>query len=116
MSVHEAVSEGDKQSACCGAHSLAEVYSNLTRMPGRISGDHAMLLVSEIRDRLSIVALDADEYVLMLEKAAAAGITGVSIYDAILAACALRTDAAAIYTWNIRHYSLLGPEVASWLR
>src|SRR5277367_6905040 len=30
----------DKSTGCCGAHSLAEVYSTLTRMPGkhRISG------------------------------------------------------------------------------
>ena len=32
--------EFDQSTGCCGAHSLAEVYSTLTRMPGkrRISG------------------------------------------------------------------------------
>ena len=25
----------DKSTGCCGAHSLAEVYSTLTRMPGK---------------------------------------------------------------------------------
>ena len=35
----------DKLTGCCGAHSLAEVYSTLTRMPGkhRIGGEQAML-------------------------------------------------------------------------
>ena len=37
----------DKSTGCCGAHSLAEVYATLTRMPGkhRISGEQAMLFV-----------------------------------------------------------------------
>src|SRR5579883_3337568 len=37
----------DKTTGCCAAHSLAEVYSTLTRMPGkhRISGEQAMLFV-----------------------------------------------------------------------
>jgi len=35
----------DQSTGCCGAHSLAEVYATLTRMPGkrRISGEQAML-------------------------------------------------------------------------
>ncbi len=38
---------------CRGAHSLAEVYSTLTRMPGkhRISGEQAMLFIGSIRER-----------------------------------------------------------------
>ena len=47
----------DKSTGCCGAHSLAEVYSTLTRMPvkHRISGEQAMLFVGSIRERLSII-------------------------------------------------------------
>lgn len=54
----------DKASGCCEAHSLAEVYSTLTRMPGkhRISGEQAMLFIGSIRERLSIVSLSGDEY------------------------------------------------------
>jgi hypothetical protein len=37
----------NKSTGCCGAHSLAEVCSTLTRMPGkhRISGEQAMLFI-----------------------------------------------------------------------
>ena len=44
----------DKSIGSCGAHSLAEVYSTLTRMPGkhRISGEQAMLFIGSIRERL----------------------------------------------------------------
>jgi predicted nucleic acid-binding protein len=103
----------DRSTGCCGAHSLAEVYSTLTRMPGkhRISGEQAMLFVGSIREQLSVVALSADEYANALEASAALGIVGSGIYDALLAHCAIKVQADAIYSWNTRHYSQCGLEV-----
>jgi predicted nucleic acid-binding protein len=71
----------DKSIGCCGAHSLAEVYSTLTRMPGkhRISGEQAMLFIGSIRERLSIIALTGDEYTAALQSSAALGIVGGGI-------------------------------------
>jgi predicted nucleic acid-binding protein len=108
----------DKSTGCCGAHSLAEVYSTLTRMPGkhRISAEQAMLFIGSIRERLSTIALGGDEYADALQASAALGIVGGGIYDAMLAHCALKARAAAIYTWNARHYTLCGPEVVDLLR
>jgi predicted nucleic acid-binding protein len=108
----------DKSTGCCGAHSLGEVYSTLTRMPGRhrISGEQAMLFISGIRERLSMIALGPDEYADALQASAALGIVGGGIYDAMLAHCALKAKAEAIYTWNARHYTLCGREVAGRLR
>ena len=59
-------------------------------MPGkhRISGEHAMLFVGSMRERLSIVALDGDEYIEALEASAARGLIGGGIYDAFT--CAFR--------------------------
>jgi len=108
--------EADRHTACCGAHSLAELYSTVTRMPGRVSGNQAMLLISGIRERLSIITLDGDEYLNTLEMAASMGISGGSVYDALLAACAIKAKAETIYSWNTRHYSLCGPEVTARLR
>ncbi len=107
-----------KSTGCCGAHSLAEVYATLTRMPGkqRISGEQALLFISSIRERLSIIALSGDEYAGALEASAALGIVGGGIYDAMLAHCALKAKAQAIYTWNVRHYTLCGREVVGRLR
>ena len=108
----------DKSSACCAAHSLAEVYSTLTRMPGkhRVSGEQAMLFIGSIRERLSVVALDGDEYADTLQAAAALGIVGGTIYDAILASCAIKAQAEVIYSWNSRHYAQCEPEVRQRLR
>jgi predicted nucleic acid-binding protein len=108
----------DKSTGCCGAHSLAEVYSTLTRMPGkhRISSEQAILFIRDIRERLSVTSLDGDEYARALEASAARGIIGGGIYDAMLAHCALKAKAEVIYTWNERHYALCGAEVGAKLR
>ena len=108
----------DQSTGCCGAHSLVEVYSSLTRMPGkrRISGEQAMLFIGNIRERLSMVALSGEEYAGALQASAARGIVGGAIYDALLAHCALKAKADAIYTWNVRHYALCGREVTGRLR
>ena len=47
----------DRSTGCCGAHSLAEVFSTLTRMPGkhRISSAQAMLFIGSICEQLSLV-------------------------------------------------------------
>jgi predicted nucleic acid-binding protein len=108
----------DKLTGCCGAHSLAEVFSTLTRMPGkhRISGEQAMLFIADIRERLSLIALDANEYAKALEASAARGIVGGGIYDAMLAHCAIKAQAETIYSWNSRHYAQCGPEVTQRLK
>ena len=81
-----------QEDVCCGAHSLLEVYSTLTRMPGkhRISSDQGILFITNIRERLTIVSLNADEYGDLLQKFTSIGIVGGTIYDAFLAACALK--------------------------
>lgn len=108
----------DKSTGCCGAHSLAEVYSTLTRMPGkhRISADQAMLFIGSIRERLSIVALNGDEYANALQASTALGVVGGGIYDAVLAHCAMKAEAETIYSWNVRHYIQFGVDVAKRLK
>jgi len=108
----------NQSTGCCGAHSLAEVYATLTRMPGkrRISGEQAMLFIGNIRERLSIMALNSEEYARALQASAVRGIVGGAIYDAMLAQCALKAKAETIYTWNVRHYAQCGPEVVGRVR
>ena len=104
--------------AACAAHSLLEVYSVLTRMPGknRISGDQAMLFIGNIREHLSLVALTAEESATALEQFSELGILGGAIYDAHIAACALKVCAEQIYTWNVGHFSQLGSQVTRLLK
>jgi predicted nucleic acid-binding protein len=108
----------DRGKACCGAHSLAELYAFVTRAPGkyRVSGDQAMLFVATVREQLALITLTDDEYYGALGDAAATGVTGGTIYDALLGACAMKARAGTIYTWNLKHYQQLGPEIARKLR
>ena len=103
-----------KEQGCCAAHSLAELYSALTRLPGkhRLSGEQVLLFLEAIEERLTVVALDGAEYQSVIKQAAAAGIVGGMLYDALIAQCALKARAEKIYTWNVEHFQRLGAEVA----
>jgi predicted nucleic acid-binding protein len=107
-----------RSEASCGAHSLAEVYSVVTRMPGRarVSGDQAMLFLATIRERLTVILLDEEEYFRAIEEASVLDVVGGAIYDALLAQCALKARAQTIYTWNVKHFQRLGPSVVSRLK
>ena len=105
----------NKKTGAVAAHSLAEVYSSLTRMPGRdrVSGEHAMLFLGNIRERLHIVTLDDDEYFRAIEAFAANGGVGGGICDALIANCALKVKAATIYTWNVKDFMRLGAAISA---
>lgn len=107
-------STASPSSAFCAAHNLAEVYATLTRYPGkqRISADQALLAIQVIEGRFSIVALKTQEYLAAIRKFTAVGITGGTIYDGLIAACALKAKADVLYTWNIGHFVRLGGQVA----
>jgi predicted nucleic acid-binding protein len=113
-----AMVSADKSRACCAAHSLAEVYAALTRLPGkhRLSGAQVLLFLEEIESRLTVVTLDSREYYSAIRRAAAAGIIGGTLYDALLAHCALKVKAETIYTWNVDHFRRLGGDVARRVR
>jgi predicted nucleic acid-binding protein len=56
--------------------------------------------------------LNADEYAKALREPAALGIVGGGIYDALLGNCALKARAETIYSWNVKHFERLGPEIS----
>jgi predicted nucleic acid-binding protein len=95
------------------AQSLAEVYATLTRYPGkqRLSSEYAALLVQEIEHRLTLIWLDGDDYRAAIGNIAKMGIVGRAAYDRLVAACALKAGAHRLYTWNLRHFQLLGVEI-----
>jgi predicted nucleic acid-binding protein len=83
-------------------------------LPGkfRASSEQALIFLEAIEQHLTIVSLESDEYLWVLRRAAANGIVGGTIYDALLAGCAMKAEAETIYTWDERHFRLLGPEIA----
>jgi predicted nucleic acid-binding protein len=101
------------RNAGCAAHSLAEVYSTLTKYPGkeRLATEYAALLIQQIEEKLTLVWLDAAEYGAAIQRVASLGIVGGAVYDGLVAACALKAGADHLCTWNARHFNLLGAEI-----
>jgi hypothetical protein len=86
----------------------------MTALPVKpmIPPEQAMLFVEEVRDRLTLISLSADEYFDVIQNAASEGSTGGRIYNSLLLACAAKCKAQAIYTWNLKHYQSLAPNLA----
>jgi predicted nucleic acid-binding protein len=103
-----------RKDACCAAHSLAEIYSGLTGRTGkdRIRGENALLFLGDVRERLTLITLNEEEYFKVLESSSSLGIAGVGIYDALLGFCAIKANAESIYTWNEKDFVRLGAEIA----
>jgi predicted nucleic acid-binding protein len=104
----------NSSNAACSAHSLAEVYSTITGTSGkdRVSGDEALLFLGDIRQRLTLVALEAEEVLRAIE-ASAGSITSAAIYDSLIGHCALKAKAEVLYTWNVKDFKRLKPEIAA---
>ena len=111
-------SEATRQTDACGIHSLAEVYAVMTGLPVRpmLAPEQVFLFVQQIAERLSIISLQETEYLDTLREAADHGVVGGRIYDALLLACARKSRAEAIYTWNMKHFRQLAPDLAERIR
>ena len=108
----------NKKTGCTAAHCLAEVYAVLTGMPGkdRVTPDEALLILADVRARLAVISLSDSDYVAVLANAAKSGLVGGGIYDALLARCALNARVGVLYTWNVKHFTRLGADVAALVR
>jgi predicted nucleic acid-binding protein len=98
------------------AHSLAETYSVLTRLPSgrRLAPQRALqALEYGFISRATVVSLDGDEYVDFLRGLPARGVVSGQVYDALIAACAMKARVDVLVTLNPRHFlSFAGPGLA----
>ena len=103
-----------KKESACAAHSLAEVYAVLTRLPVKITPEPEQVLLSleQTREHLSIITLDESEYWDTLKNLAENRLPGGRIYDALILRCAEKSKAKTIYTWNLTHFQTLAPHLA----
>ena len=107
-----------RRTDACAAHSFAELYSTVTRMPfpQRRNASQAILFVADVQARLTPISLTPEEYFAAISEYSAMGVVGGAIYDALIARCALKARAEKIFTWNIRHFRQFGPEVEKRVR
>jgi predicted nucleic acid-binding protein len=102
-----------KDQGFIAAHTLAEAYAVLTRLPGseQVAPTVAWQLISEnVLQDFTVITLTGKEYADTLEHAAANGVAGGRTYDALLLAAAGKSGADRIYTTNVRHFQALASD------
>ena len=77
---------------------------------------HALDCLNDVKTRLSLVNLDGAEYLQSAQGLAQLNLGGPLIYDALLLQAACKVNAETIYTWNVRHFQLLAPDLAARIR
>lgn len=97
------------------AHSLAETYAVLTRLPLRpliAPATVETLLRENVLGRAQVVALNATDYRAVLTRQASLGLSGGSIYDALIVRAAQKGRAERIVTLNRGDFLRIWPEGA----
>jgi predicted nucleic acid-binding protein len=101
-----------KDQGLVAAHSLAEMYAILTKLPPpfRHSPEQALLSIeANVLAHFQLLHLTGGEYGALIREAAVAGIQGGTIYDALLLATAAKARADRIYTLNLKHFLAVVP-------
>jgi predicted nucleic acid-binding protein len=108
----------NKKHSSGAVHSLAEVYSVMSVLPVKpvIPPEQVLLFLQEIRERCTLIALDEREYFETIRRASEQGFVSGRVYDALLLRCAVKVKAETIYTWNLKHFQALAPELAGRIR
>jgi predicted nucleic acid-binding protein len=88
------------------AHSLAEAFSVLTRLPEphRLRPDDALALIEANWGETRLVALAGSDYRATLRRCRVVGIGGGAVYDALIAACARKARVATLVTWDLESF------------
>lgn len=101
--------------ACCSTHAIAELFAVITGMRSRprTSALDATSLIQSMNKKLIFIELGADDYLAAMQQVSSLGLSGGIIYDALHVQCARKVNATTLYTWNIKHFRMIAPELAS---
>jgi predicted nucleic acid-binding protein len=94
-------------------HCLAELYSALSRLPGRanVSCADAWLIVRDnVERRAELVPLSTDDYSAVVQQMAERGLRGGVIYDALITRAAQKSNADRLLTFNPKDFLRVWPE------
>jgi len=112
FAVLERVHGGQDEGVVAG-HSLVELYAVLTRLPPPFRHSPAQALLSietNVVSHFQISSLTGREYAALLKELVLAGISGGTVYDAVLLKAAAKTAVDRIYTFNVKHFQEVSPE------
>jgi predicted nucleic acid-binding protein len=109
------LSQSGKIESYVSGHSLYEVYAVLTRRPFHpaVYPSEALKILQEnILPYFKLVTITPQMYIETIRECADRGWIGGRIYDAIHLGCARESDCERIYTFNVRHFQQLAPDLA----
>jgi predicted nucleic acid-binding protein len=72
-----------------------------------------MDFVTNMVRHTTVIPLESREYLETIDAISQRGLSGSMVYDALLLACARRAKAKLIYTWNLRHFRAVAPDLAA---
>ena len=95
------------------AHSLAETYAVLTRLPApyRLRSADAIALIEQNWKDTPVVHLTGAEMWNALHEAQRRAMVGGQMYDVLIAVAALKAQASTVITWNVRHYEAFASSI-----
>jgi predicted nucleic acid-binding protein len=93
----------------CALHSYAEVYAVLSGMPSRprLRPTDVDAMIDRIDRVFTPIALTRKEYRDIIVRHSKQGVTGGRLYDALILACAVKSEAKTIYTLNEKDFKTL---------
>lgn len=98
-------------------HSLAELYSKLTRIPfttGTLSAiEVGRIIESDISQTFQMISLSGAEYLAIIEHLTAQNLVGGIIFDALICYAGMKSNADQILTLNARHFHQIYPNLTS---
>lgn len=98
------------------AHSLAELYSKLTRIPfaaGTLTAAKVpQIIESDIDLLFAVISLSGDDYLTVVKHLAQQNLVGGIIFDALIFYAAVKAEADQLLTLNPKHFRQIYPEFA----
>ena len=105
----------DQFQGVVSTHTLAELYSVLTRLPYRpvISPAIAQRQIRENLQGFEKVALEVNDYDAAIDRMVTLNLPGGGIFDALIAQAAVKASVDVLLTLNPKHFVRLGEEISS---
>jgi predicted nucleic acid-binding protein len=94
---------------CLSTHVYAELFANLTRFPRgrRIHPKEAVVSLTKLTEAVRVVDLGRKDYEAALHRCAQLELISGIIYDALHLQAAVKAEADAFYTSNLRDFQRL---------
>lgn len=99
-------------------HSLAELYSVMTRLPPplRVTPREALVILADLIEYIEPVPLVANDYQRAIGLMTQLNLPGGGIFDAVIAQAALKAGVDHLVTFNGKDFVRLGEEISALVR